>query len=123
MPSSSLLARSMPIPYELLTRVGLSQTMPFAASRLADLLVALLRRVLLGVLVDVAQRRPGVLPADVDLPAFERLAQHGGAHADALVGLEAVGREQLARDLGDELLLGEALAADDDRLRGNLRLR
>ena len=75
------------------------------------------RRDLVGDLVVGDQRRSGVLPAHVDLTALDRLAQHGAAHAGALVRLEAVGLEQLARHLGDEQLLGEALGADDDLLR------
>ena len=102
-----------------MTRVGFSQHDALGRIEAADLFVALFRRVFLAVLVDEAERRSGVFPADVDLGAFQRLAQHGAAHAHPLVGLEAVGREQLARELGHELLLGEALAADHDGLRGS----
>ncbi len=69
------------------------------------------------------QRRAHVLPVKVHLAVQLRATQHGAAHAVALVDLVALVLQVAGRHLGQDQLLGEVLAADDDFLGGLRRRR
>jgi len=63
-----------------------------------------------------AERRARVFPVDVDLAVLQRRAHRRASHPRLAVRREALGLQQRNGHRRHDLLLGERLAADDDRL-------